>query len=306
MNKKVTSFLSVIIILIFIGYIIYDIALSETKVTTETKGNDIRMDQDKWFVSKVFDPGRDSLKAVTISSTGFIYLGGNSWVASYDKDFNLLWNIQTAKPIASLSISGDTIYASTLETILLISSRGESLDEWGPFEDNAIITSVTSSRSLIAFADASNRMVIILTRKGDVKEIIKKTDDPFIIPSPYFDVALDENDRLYTANTGYRRIETRKTDGSLISYFGLPGTAPDAFSGCCNPAHFALIPDGFVTAEKGINQIKIFDQNGKFVEYVSSVNKFAPAIPLDIASYGESTIYAANPADSKLYIFTRK
>ena len=306
MNKKITSLLSLLIILIFIGYIIYDTALSETKVPTEIKGNDIRLDQDKWSVSKVFDPGRDSLKTVTISSSGLIYLGGNNWVASYDEDFNLIWNIQTPKTITSLSISGDTIFASTFETILLISRGGKLLDEWGPFEDNALITSVTSSGSLIAFADAGNRMVIILTKKGDVKGIIKKTNEPFIIPSPYFDVALDKNNLLYTANTGYRRIETRKTDGSLISYFGLPGTAPDAFSGCCNPAHFALIPGGFVTAEKGINQIKIFDQNGKFVEYVSSVNKFLPAIPLDLASYNENTIYAANPADSKLYKFTRK
>jgi hypothetical protein len=91
-----------------------------------------------------------------------------------------------------------------------------------------------------------------------------------------------------------------------MTQFGEPGTAPGAFCGCCNPAHFALIPQGFVTAEKGINRIKILDADGKFIEFVSSKNSFTPSIPLDIASVDGITIYAANPADSKLYVFKRR
>ena len=49
---------------------------------------------------------------------------------------------------------------------------------------------------------------------------------------------LIQQDNIYVANTGHRRIETRGIDGATISYFGEPGTAPDAFCGCCNPAHF--------------------------------------------------------------------
>ena len=149
-------------------------------------------------------------------------------------------------------------------------------------------------------------MVIVLNRKGEVKTLIGKTGEQFIVPSPYFDVALTENNTLYIANTGNRRIETRGTDGTLVSHFGLPGTAPDAFCGCCNPAHFAVIPEGFVTAEKGLNRIKILDTEGNFIEFISSENKFIPSIPLDVASYDGKTIYAANPADSKLYVFKRK
>jgi len=95
-------------------------------------------------------------------------------------------------------------------------------------------------------------------------------------------------------------------EGDLKSYFGEPGTAPGAFCGCCNPAHFSVIPQGFVTAEKGINRIKILDRTGKFIEYVSSKNKFMASVPLDLTSIDGKSIYAANPADSKLYIFTRK
>jgi hypothetical protein len=64
------------------------------------------------------------------------------------------------------------------------------------------------------------------------------------------------------ANTGNFRIEMRTIDGNIISTFGEPGITPEDFCGCCNPSHFALIPQGFVTAEKGINRIKILSHEG--------------------------------------------
>ena len=56
----------------------------------------------------------------------------------------------------------------------------------------------------------------------------------------------------------------------------------------------------------GINRIKILGESGEFIEFVSSKNDFLPSVPLDLASVDGNTIYAANPYDSKLYIFKRK
>jgi hypothetical protein len=67
-----------------------------------------------------------------------------------------------------------------------------------------------------------------------------------------------------------------------------------------------MIPQGYITAEKGLNRIKILDQKGEFVEWVSANNDFMASIPLDISSPDGKTIYAANPADSKLIVFKRK
>jgi hypothetical protein len=306
MNKKTISILAVLIIVIFIGYIIYDTATPEREnrsVNAEEKSDS---EQDKWIVSKIFDPGAGPLKAVTVSQTENVYLAGDSWVACFDGKLKLMWNLITPKPVTSLSLSGDTLFASTVETILLISTKGEIINEWGPFEDYTIITSVTSNKSFVAYADAGNKIVVVLKKNGDVKSLFGKSGEQFIIPSPYFDVALTDANTLYVANTGNRRIEIRSIEGDLKNYFGLPGTAPDAFCGCCNPAHFALLPDGFVTAEKGINRIKILNREGKFVEFVSSVNKFVPSFPLDMASADGKTIYGANPADGKLYVFNRR
>jgi hypothetical protein len=306
MNKKFVTFFSVLIILVFIGYMIFDTARPEGITKNQKISADIDSLPDSWKISREFQVEKGSLKAVTVSPSGSIYLGGDSFVSCHDKDLNSIWYTNTPYPVTSLSISGDTIFAATMEYILVINLKGEIKDEWGPFEDNAIITSVTSNSSYVAFADAGNKMLFILDKKGGVKKLIGQNDGQFIIPSPYFDVALGSDNTLFVANTGNRRVEVRNIEGELKSYFGEAGTAPGAFCGCCNPSHFIIIPDGFVTAEKGINRIKISDKTGKFVEFVSSKNKFIASVPLDLASADGKTIYAANPSDSKLYIFTRK
>jgi len=306
MNKKIAAIVSVFIILVFIGYMIFDSVRPEGFVKNKDETRYIDSLPDSWLVSREFKVEEGSLKAVTVSSAGNIYLGGDSFVSCYDSDLILKWSLKTPYPVTSLSNYGDTIFASTMELILVISSGGEIKDEWGPFEDNGIITSVTANRLYVAFADAGNKILFILDKRGRVKKLIGQNDGQFIVPSPYFDVALGSDNSLFVANTGHRRVETRTIEGVFKSYFGEPGTAHGAFCGCCNPAHFIIIPDGFVTAEKGINRIKILNKTGEFVEFVSSKNKFIASIPLDLASADGKTIYAANPADSKLYIFTRK
>jgi hypothetical protein len=306
MNKKWATFSLILIILVFLGYIVLDIASRKEKVSGNATMIDTSGIPDQWIVSKVFRPGLGKLKAVAASADGNIILGGESFVSCYNSDLDKLWAIRTEKPVTAVSVSGDTIFAATIETILEISGKGYLISEWGPFEDSTIITSVSANKALIVFADAGNRIVTILNKKGDVRKMIGTSGEAFIVPSPYFDVVLADDNTFYVANPGKSRIELRNIDGTIISFFGESGTAPGAFCGCCNPAHFTMIPGGFVTAEKGINRIKILNEKGEFIEYVSSVNHFSRPQPLDIASPDGKTIYGANTADSKLYVFKRK
>jgi hypothetical protein len=306
MNKKALMILSVLIIIVFIGYIIFDTVKPAGSKKDETKNENIKEIPDAWKISNELSVPHDSLKAISVTPAGNIYLGGYSFVSYYDKDLNLIWNVKTPSPVLSLSNSGDTVFASTTEQILVMNQAGKILNEWGPYENKSIITSVSSNRKFVAFADAGNRLVFILDKGGEVKKIIGQNEKHFVIPSPYFDVAIDNDNNVFVANTGQHRIETYTVDGVLKSQFGEAGTAPGAFCGCCAPAHFALIPEGFMTAEKGINRIKILDKKGDFVEFVNSKNNFIKSIPLDLASADGKTIYAAYPATSKLYVFTRK
>jgi hypothetical protein len=306
MNKKWATIAIITVILVFLGFIVYDVAFKGEDGGKVPVAVEKPADIDMWKAIRVFEPGLGKLKAVAVTQSGNILLGGDSFAACFDVEFQLKWNIKTESPVTALSESGDTIYASTQESILVINPKGEITNEWGPFEDKAIITSVACNNSYVAFADAGNRRVFILDKKGEVRYMAGQSGEPFVLPSPYFDVALGKDNTLYVANTGHRRIELRNINGSVISFFGEPGTAPGAFCGCCNPAHFILVPGGFVTAEKGINRIKVLNEKGEFTEFVSSVNDFLAPLPLDIASADGKTIYGANPADNKVYVFVRK
>jgi hypothetical protein len=306
MNKKWATIAIVAVIVVFLGFIVYDVAFKGEESGKVPVAEEKPAYMDMWTATNVFEPGLGKLKAVAVLQNGNILIGGDSFVACLDTEYQLKWNAKTENPVTALSVSGDTVYASTQENILVINSKGEVTNEWGPFEDKAIITSVACNSSFVAFADAGNKRVFVLDKKGEVRFMAGQSGEPFVLPSPYFDVALGKDNTLYVANTGHRRIEIRNISGTLLGYFGEPGTAPGAFCGCCNPAHFALIPGGFVTAEKGINRIKLLNEKGEFTEFVSSVNDFVAPLPLDIASADGKTIYGANPADNKLYVFKRK
>jgi len=304
MNKKLLAMFSLIIILAFMGYIIYDASTGSGKSDIPAISSDTTY-EDRWSVERTYHVSEAALSSVTVSPDGMIFLGGDSFVKALTNDLNELWDLESEAKITALSVSGDTVFASTAETILLVSASGKLITEWGPYEGNSMITSVSASGKHVAFADAGNKRIFILDKKGEVQKMMGQADEKFVIPSPYFDVALSDN-LMFAANTGNRRIETWDLDGTKISEFGKSGTAPGAFCGCCNPSHFSVIPQGFVTAEKGINRIKIFDRNGEFKEFVSSQNDFIQSIPLDVASVDSKTIYAVNSVDNTLYIFKHK
>ena len=105
----------------------------------------------------------EQLTSVAVSEEGIVFLGGDSFVKSIRyRSCHNLWNLKTDMKITSLAVSGDTVFASTPETILLISTSGKLITEWGPYEGNSIITSVSADKKLVAFADAGNKRVFVL------------------------------------------------------------------------------------------------------------------------------------------------
>ena len=302
-KKKYLALFSLIIILAFIGYIIYDTIKPVNYITEETDtDNDINKPPDNWKVLQEIFIGK-GLKAVAVSDNGRIYLGGDSFVSCYDDALKELWSVTTPDKITALTAYRDTVYATSVELIYMLDNEGSMIGEFGPYEANCLITSISVNDRYIAIADAGNKIVFIIKKDGEVISMIGHFGEQLLIPSPYFDVSLTPDNNLFMSNTGKFRIEKRTIDGNIISMFGESGITPAGFCGCCNPSHFAVIPQGFVTAEKGINRIKIMSPEGEFVEFVSSDNDFVPSAPLDVASIDGKKIYGANPADGKLYVF---
>lgn len=303
MKKNWIALIALVIILAFMAYIITDATKNEDrKSETETEGRTEYTDA--WAVYATYPVTDGKLLSVAVSPDGSVYIGGDSFIKALRPDLSQEWSLKTDQKITAISVFRDTVFAATAGTIILVSTSGSIIGEWGPYEAGAMITSVSAGEKLVAFADAGNKIVYVLRKNGELYSMMGHNEPKFVVPSPYFDVALNYN-QLFIAHTGNRRIETWTTDGRKLSEFGQPGTAPGAFCGCCNPSHFAVVPQGFITAEKGINRIKVLNQEGSFVEFVSTSNDFTPSVPLDIASSDGTTIYAANSVNSTLYIFKK-
>jgi len=95
MNKKIAAVISVLVILVFIGYMIFDTVRPEgfAKNTDQTALKDSLADA--WSVTGEIIIKEGSLNAVTVSSKGKIYVGGDSFISCYDQNHRLLWNTKT-------------------------------------------------------------------------------------------------------------------------------------------------------------------------------------------------------------------
>ncbi|HLN19544.1 MAG TPA: hypothetical protein VK213_00535 [Bacteroidales bacterium] len=302
MNNKLLTFFSLLIVAVFIGYIVFDTVKPAQKTISEESSKE-NYDENWEITDELYFPSGTPC-AVAVSSDGKVIVGGKSFISCFDRGLKNLWSVYTDLPVTAVTTFDDFIYASTRNSLLVLNTMGAITEELGPWNDNSIITSIAAGQSTIAIADANNKAVYIIDKGGEVLKILGNGENEFIIPSPYFDI-VNSDSGYVIANTGLRRLEKWNLDGEMVSYFGESGLAADAFCGCCNPAHFAPFPGGFITAEKGINRIKVIDSTGKFVEFISAKNNFKPSIPLDIATDKGETVYAVNPSDSKLYVYKK-
>ncbi|MBU4493955.1 MAG: hypothetical protein KJ874_01485, partial [Acidobacteria bacterium] len=82
----------------------------------------------------------------------------------------------------------------------------------------------------------------------------------------------------------------------------------EGFCGCCNPSHFAVLPDGsFVTSEKGIPRVKIYDRLGRLASVVAGPDRFDEGTKgLDTAADADGRIYILDPSRKRVRIFSEK
>ena len=164
----------------------------------------------------------------------------------------------------------------------------------------------------IYVADAGRRLILQYDKKGTLKSEIGKENKTegikgFIVPSANFDIIPGGDGSVWAVNPGRLQIENFTSDGRLRSSWSSPGMNIEGFSGCCNPAHIALLPNGdFVTAEKNIVRVKIYDATGKFKCVVATPQQFAEdAKILDIATDSEGKIYVLDSKTEGVRVFVK-
>ncbi len=186
----------------------------------------------------------------------------------------------------------ESIYIGYLTHVAKYDHSGNLLQRWPDLGERTVITSLAIKENLIYTADAGNRRVVIFSSEGEIKgEFEGKSKSEaghgFIIPSANFDVVVNSYGELWVVNPGKHAIENYSEDGRMRGFWQNSSMDIEGFTGCCNPAEITVREDGyFVTSEKGMVRIKIYDQSGKLMSVVASPKQFkeegkAPEVCVD-------------------------
>jgi hypothetical protein len=214
--------------------------------------------------------------AIAVDSGRNIYVAGDSGLRTFGAGGDLLGDVELADAPRCLTVSGDDrIYIGMKEHVEVYDGTGKRLASWASLGNEAVLTSIAVAETDVFVADAGNRIVVHYDDGGKVINRIGARDEQrnipgFVIPSPYFDVAVAPDGLLRVVNPGRLRIEAYTFDGDLEFWWGEFSSGIEGFTGCCNPVNFAMLDDGsFVTCEKGLVRVKVYDPAGAFVGVVA-------------------------------------
>ena len=256
---------------------------------------------------KTIETGLSGLSGIAITDDLKIFAAGDRLVASFDTTGNRIGNFTTDTVAGCIAVTGNNLYLGFGPKVVKFDTSGNHLADFKSVNSDGYITSIGLFEEYIYAADAINKRVISYSDDGEIlqeygmKDSIKGAPG-LVIPSLYFDIAFDGFGGLWLANTGRLHIENYSTSGYMQLQWGKSSTNDEGFSGCCNPAHMAILPNGcFVTYEKGIDKIKLFDPTGTFVCLVAGAGSFRGDADFMLGNLNLVKDIAAGP-DGRVYV----
>lgn len=320
-KKRQERFLTTLIILVsIIGIVYFGIqAIRETNRRVQDNPFEYNIEQFKKSDSSLFtytragdlDVGLDELYAIAAGPKDRAYVSGDRVILQLDMKGNTHNTIRCDQPVKALSVndSGD-LYAAMGRQIQVYDSTGQKKANFTIGNDKSLITSIAAHSNGVYVADAGNRVVWQHNVSGELLNRIGPETDAegvpeFIIPSPYFDVAIDPDGFVWIVNPGNHLLENFTPDGVFRASWGTFSMTVEGFSGCCNPTHIAILRDGsFVTSEKGIPRVKVYDRAGQLKSVVAGPDQFNEgATGLDLAVDSNNRILVLNPRQKHIRIY---
>lgn len=261
-----------------------------------------------------FPVNAEDLKGIKVSGDKIIVVT-EKLLLKYDYPGNELMRIDMPVTANCLTVAANNdIWVGTRHAVLVYDQDGNLLKRWNSFGDRSLVTSLAVLGETVYVADAGNRVVYQCDINGQILSRIGEKDAQkevpgYVIPSPFFDLALDDNNYLWVVNPGRHSFENYNPDGSMRTSWGETTFKIEGFSGCCNPAYMAILDDNsFITSEKGMPRIKLYGQHGEFLGVVASPEMFdhdsnlAPAIAVD----ADHRVLALDMERKQVRIFERK
>ena len=228
-----------------------------------------------------FAVGLERGRNIAVGPDGSIFVTGVGGIRKFTSDGVPCLSIPTDDPVHSIAIvANGGILAGQKEKITVLDSAGAVVSEWNDLPKGMLPTSIAIAGEEIIVADAVNKVLWKHDTSGKRNGVIG-TRDPernirgFKIPSPYFCVRMAPDGLLRVTNPGEHQIEAYTLDGDLENSWGKTSFSIDGFCGCCNPVSFDIFPDGsFVTCEKGLPRVKLYDSHGGFTSVVAGPDAF--------------------------------
>ncbi len=318
-SNNIIITIAVILILAIVAYMVYDFLGTNNKpeknVYKYTLDDLNKVDSSlvNYIETQQITPNIEGLKGIAIDKNDNIYVAGKNKILVYDALGNLNKEINTEAEALSIYVSeNNDIFLGARDHIEVWDTKGSLKNSWDIINDRVIITSIAVVDSSAFVADAGNKIVYHYDLDGNLLNEIGRKDSTkgiqgFIIPSPYFDVAIGRDDELWVVNSGRHQLESYDYDGNLISSWVKRSMTLDGFSGCCNPSHIAILPNGsFVTSEKGLVRVKILDPTGELKSVVAGPDQFAEETRgLDLAVDSENRIIVLDPKKGLVRIFVK-
>jgi len=232
-------------------------------------------------LGEAISTGLKASTAIDVGPGGRVYVAGDEAIRVFNEgpnsNFSSFGQIKLTDAPRCLTVADDgKFYIGTKDHVEVYDDQGKQLASWQSLGEKAVLTSIAVSKNDVFVADAGNRIVLRYDITGKLINRIGKKDKErnipgFVIPSPYFDLAVGRDGLLRVVNPGRLRIEAYTFDGDLEFFWGkFSNVDVKGFCGCCNPANFAILYDeSFVTCEKGLTRVKIYDVEGTFVGVVA-------------------------------------
>ena len=247
-----------------------------------------KIDPEKILYDEIHKPvstGFKDSRFVTVDSSGLLYLAGDKSIRVMDAGGRIKDTVELSVSPFCLVPDEERFFIGTRDRIVITDKKGNVLERWESLGENAWITSIAIDSGLIFIADAGQRIVWCYDLKGNlVRRIGDKNPDKnipgFVVPGPYFDLAMAPDGLLRVANPGNHQIEAYTVKGDREFAWGKFGNRLEDFAACCNPVSFAVLEDGsLITCEKGVARVKVYDTYGKLKGFVADPKQLANVSP---------------------------
>ncbi len=242
------------------------------------------------------------LGGLAVDGKGRIYVAADDRLVFLDGEGVMTGEIELPAPAVAIAAGPEGItYVSLGDRIAALAPGGE-VSEWSSLGEKSVVTSLDAGNRIVWRFDDEGRLLGAFGRRN-----LGRGEPGFIVPSPYFDLALGRDGALWVVNPGRLRVERYEGDGRRTALWGRASLAVEGFGGCCNPSHIAILPDGsFVTSEKGLPRVKVYGPDGSLRSVVAGPESFRPdAVDLDLAVTPSGRILVLDPSRRSLRMFER-